>query len=92
MSQCWIASIEALVPSTVMSRSRAPYDTVPAPSTSGVTRRIRGLRSSASVSSSVSSRAVSPTSRPWMPPPAVSARPGSTIKSSVPSEENWPVT
>ena len=38
MTQCWIASIAALVPSTVMSRSRAPYDTVPAPSTSGVTR------------------------------------------------------
>ena len=89
MSQCWIASIDALVPSTVMSRSRAPYDAVPAPSTSGVTRRMRVLRVNASVSSSVNSRAVSPTSKPCtLPPPDVSARPGSTISSSVPSCEN----
>ncbi len=62
--QCWIASMGALVPRTVMSRWRERHDTVPAPGTTGVTCRIRGLRLIAMVSSSVSSRAVSPISSP----------------------------
>ena len=91
--QCWIADIGALVPSTVMSRSRARHDAVPAPITSGVTLLDpRAALPIAIVSCKVSSRAVSPTSSPWMPPPAVSALPGSTINSCVPTTENWPVT
>ena len=81
-----------LVPSTVTSRSRERHETVPAPGTTGVTCLMRGLRSIAIVSSSVSSRAVSPISMPWIPLPLVSALPGSTISRCVPSEANWPVT
>ena len=43
-AQCWIAAIGSLVPSTVTSRSRERHDTVPAPTTSGVTCATRELR------------------------------------------------
>jgi hypothetical protein len=48
--QCWIDAIGSLVPTTVMSRTRARVDTVPAPTTTGVTWRTRASRLTAIVS------------------------------------------
>ena len=64
IGQCWIATMGSFVPTTVMSRSRARRRTVPAPTTSGATCWTRGC-GSASASSSVRSRGVSPINRPW---------------------------
>ena len=81
----------AFVPMTGTSRDSSPADTGADPTTSGAIRSIAGIRNRARASSSVRSRGVSPAKSPGCTP-VVSERPGSTMRRSVPSAWNSPVT